>query len=93
MDYEWDPEKSLTNRYKHGISFADAVSAFSDEFALVTDDDYPTEERFRLLGMDAFGRLLVIIYTWRGLHRIRLISARIATRTERRQYEGDDDAR
>ena len=88
MDYEWDPDKAAANRQKHGILFADAVAVFSDPFALVIADDATAEERFIVLGMDAFGRVLVVVYTWRGETRIRIISARKATRHERTQYEG-----
>jgi uncharacterized DUF497 family protein len=87
MDYEWNPDKAVTNLHKHDISFADAVAVFSDPFALTAADDFATEERFVTLGMDAFGRLLVVVYTWRGEQRIRIISARKATRHERMQYE------
>ncbi|MFL5801381.1 MAG: BrnT family toxin [Roseiflexaceae bacterium] len=80
MDYEWDPGKAATNLQKHGVSFADAVSVFGDDFA--------EEERFVTLGTDAFGHLLVVVYMWRGEHIIRMISARKATRHERTQYEG-----
>lgn len=88
MEYEWDPNKATTNLQKHGISFADAVAVFSDGFALTVADDFADEERFIILGMDAFGRLVVIVYTWRGEQTIRIISARKATRHERKQYEG-----
>jgi len=88
MDYEWDPNKAAANLQKHGVSFADAVAVFSDTFALTIADDFSDEERFITLGTDAFGRLLVVSYTWRGTHTIRLISARKATRPERMQYEG-----
>ena len=88
MEYEWDPDKAAANLQKHGISFADAVAVFSDEFALNVADDFADEERFIILGTDAFGRLLVVVYTWRGEHSIRIISARKATRREHKQYEG-----
>jgi uncharacterized DUF497 family protein len=88
MEYEWDPDKAATNLQKHGVSFADAVAVFSDVFALTVADDFADEERFVTLGTDAFGRILVISYTWRGEHTIRMISARKATRPERTQYEG-----
>jgi uncharacterized DUF497 family protein len=88
MEYEWDPGKSATNLHKHRISFADAVAVFSDELALMLADDFTDEERFIILGTDAFGRLLVVVYSWRGENRIRIISARKATRHERKQYEG-----
>ena len=87
MDYEWDPGKAISNFQKHGVRFADAVAVFSDELALTTADDFAEEERFVTLGTDAFGRLLVVVYTWRGEQRIRLISARQATRQERTYYE------
>jgi len=88
MDYEWDPSKAAANLHKHGVRFADAVSVFSDELALTAADDFAEEERFVTLGTDAFGRLLVVVYTWRSEQCIRLISARKATRHERTQYEG-----
>ena len=79
---------AATNLQKHAISFADAVAVFSDEFALTIADDFADEERFIILGTDAFGRLIVVVYTWRGEQSIRIISARKATRHERKQYEG-----
>lgn len=85
-NFEWDPEKSLVNLQKHGVSFGQAMEAFSDENAVVVENRFPFEERFSLLGMDLLGRVLVVVYTWRG-HRIRLISARRATSNERQQYE------
>ena len=87
MDYEWDPTKAARNQQKHGVRFVDAVSVLEDDFALTIADDVAEEERFVTLGRDALGRLLVVVYTWRGENRIRLISARHATRRERRQYE------
>jgi hypothetical protein len=63
MDYEWDPDKAATNVQKHAISFADAVEVFSDVFALTVADDFADEERFVTLGTDAFGRLVVVVYT------------------------------
>ena len=88
MEYEWDPDKAATNLHKHAISFADTVAVFSDQFALTITDDLADEERFIILGTDAFGRLLVVTYTWRAEQTIRIISARKATRHERKQYEG-----
>ena len=58
-----------------------------DELAVTVADEERDEERFVIIGMDALGRLLVVVYTWRG-DRVRLISARRATSRERRQYEG-----
>lgn len=86
MSYEWDERKRLSNLRDHRIDFADAVSALEDEAALtVPDDDVEEEDRFITLGADLFGRVLVVVYTWRG-DTIRLISARKATRLERKQY-------
>jgi uncharacterized protein len=88
MEYEWDNKKAASNRRKHGIDFADVVAVFADDFAITVMDEHPNEERFVTIGMDAFGRVLVVIYTWRGDQRIRIISARKATSQERKQYEG-----
>ena len=88
VEYEWDPIKATANRRKHGVDFADACTVLHDPHALTIPDDIAHEEdRFVTLGMDALGRILVVVYTWRG-GRPRLISARKATRREQRQYEG-----
>ncbi len=87
MDYQWDPQKALANLHKHGVSFADAVTVFSDEQALTIEDDFSEEERFVTLGMDALGRILVIVFTYRE-EEIRIISARKATALERKAYKG-----
>ncbi len=86
MAYRWDREKAAANLNKHGIDFADAVSVFSDDLAITVMDERFEEERFITIGIDALGRVLVVIYTWRDSE-IRLISARKATRQERTQYE------
>lgn len=87
MNYEWDVNKARSNAYKHGIQFADAVSVFEDDAALTILDDNPSEERFTTIGMDAPGRILVVVYTWRG-ERIRIVSARKAESHERQEYGG-----
>lgn len=84
--FEWDRRKAEINLEKHTVDFADAVAVFSDDRAITLQDDSIDEERFVTVGIDALGRVLVVAYTWRG-GRIRLISARRATRRERRQYE------
>jgi uncharacterized protein len=86
MAYQWDKNKAAINLHKHGIDFADAVSVFSDDLSITVSDDRFDEERFNTIGLDAFGRVLVVVFTWRGKE-IRLISARPATRQERRQYK------
>ncbi len=85
-EYEWDPAKAAANRAKHGVDFADAIGVFEDEQALTIEDVSTTEERFKTLGTDFMGRLLVVIYAYRG-DRIRLISARKATGPQRDAYE------
>ena len=87
MEYEWDSQKARTNLRKHGIDFADAMTVFSDELAITIPDDHPDEERYVTIGMDALGRVLVIVFTWRGAN-IRLISARKADKFEFEQYQG-----
>jgi uncharacterized DUF497 family protein len=84
---QWDAEKAAANLRKHGVDFADAETTLRDEMAMTMPDDDPDGERFVTLGMDALGRLLVVVYEWRD-DDVRLISARRATRAERRQYEG-----
>jgi uncharacterized DUF497 family protein len=88
MKYQWDKNKAASNLQKHGIEFADAVSVFSDDLAISIPDNRFDEDRFVTIGMDAFGRILVVVFTWRG-EDIRLISARLAERRERKQYEED----
>jgi len=85
-EYEWDPAKAISNSQKHGIDFADAVGVLEDDRAITIEDTSTTEERFRTLGSDFLGRLLVVVYTYRG-DRIRLISAREATAHQRDVYE------
>ena len=88
MKYQWDKNKSTSNLQKHGIEFADAVSVFSDELAITIPENRFDEERFVTIGTDIFGRISVIVFTWRS-EEIRLISARLAERRERKQYEED----
>jgi uncharacterized protein len=87
MDYQWDPDKSDLNHKKHGIDFADAVGVFEDELALtIKQEVVKNEQRFASVGIDFLGRIIVVVYTYRG-DDIRLISARPATKTERNVYE------
>ena len=86
MGWEWDPDKAKENRQKHGVDFADAIGVFYDEQAIWEEDEGSEgEQRFRKIGMDFLGRLLVVIYTYRE-ENIRLISARKATKREAGQY-------
>jgi uncharacterized DUF497 family protein len=86
MESEWDPKKAKSNWQKHGIRFADALLVLEDPAALtMRDEAIDDEERWITMGLDALGRVLVVVYTWRG-KRLRLISARTATAGESRVY-------
>jgi uncharacterized DUF497 family protein len=87
MGIEFDQRKATSNLKKHGVSFDEAASALLDPMALVREDeDAKNEQRFLLVGMSNKGHLLTVCYTLR-VEVIRLISARLATKNERRQYE------
>jgi hypothetical protein len=87
MDVEWDRGKSKANLWKHGVSFDEAATALLDPSALTQEDDASAgERRWVLLGMSEKARLLVVVYTLRNEDRVRLISARRATRTEAQHY-------
>ena len=88
MDFEWDKAKASANVKKHGVSFEEAVSALRDDLAATARDlaHSMSEFRFITFGVSASGRLLAVAHTERG-NRVRIISARLATRMERRIYE------
>lgn len=86
MEFEWDEAKATSNLRKHDVDFADAVGVFDDPFALSMLDDGTGERRFVGIGTDLLGRVIVVVYTFRG-DKVRLISARRATPTERKRYE------
>lgn len=86
MEIEFDPGKAASNLRKHGIGFAHAEQALRDPLGLTIEDpDSEGEPRFVTLGADSLGRILVIIHTPRR-GRIRIISARKASRNEARDY-------
>ena len=86
--FEWNVGKARTNLQKHGISFREAITVFGDALSLLLDDpDHSLgERRYLLLGMSERRRLLVVALVERA-PRTRIISARRATRAERRAYE------
>jgi uncharacterized protein len=89
LHFEWDPGKATLNERKHGVSFEEAQSVFSDERArLIDDPDHSEdEERFILLGLSTSLRVLVVVHCYRASGNvIRIISARKATREEQRYY-------
>ena len=87
-NFEWDPRKAESNLKKHGVSFEEAVTAFGDPLSMnMSDPDHSEgEQRFIVLGTSARLRPVVVSYTERP-PRTRIISARLATRQERHQYE------
>ena len=88
MKFEWDTAKAKANARKHGVTFDEAGSAFLDQLALSgPDPDHSMgEPRYITFGMSSLGRLLAVFHTHRpGV--IRIISARRATRAERKLYE------
>jgi uncharacterized DUF497 family protein len=87
MELVFDPAKNRINIRKHGIDLADVEAVFYDLDAITVEDLDHKEQRFVTLGMDSFGRLLVVCYTYRG-NTIRVISARKAEPHERKVYEG-----
>jgi len=89
LSFEWDELKSSSNKKKHGLSFEEAKTAFFDENALLIHDPEHSEEedRFILLGLSAKLRILVVCHAYRkSAQIIRIISARIASRQEQKQY-------
>ncbi len=86
--FEWDADKALANERKHGISFEEASTVFADPLATtIYDPDHSDDEdRYLSLGLSSENRLLVVSFTDRD-ERIRIISARVASRRERKQYE------
>ena len=88
-DFEWDASKAASNAAKHGVTFEEAASVFLDPgYLLVGDSSY--RERFVALGYSSIARLLFVVHVERGV-RVRIISARRATRKETRSYERRQD--
>jgi hypothetical protein len=87
-EFEWDPLKAASSLEKHGVSFAEAATVFFDPLSLTVPDPAHSigERRFVITGLSYQRRLLVVVHSDRG-DRIRIISARPATASERKQYE------
>ena len=87
MDFEWDPDKETSNLAKHGISFAQAIAVFDDEFHIELDSTKPEYGEIRSKAIGLIGPyLFALIYTRRGVS-IRVISVRRARDDERRAYD------
>ena len=91
IKFEWEPSKDRANQKKHGVAFEEAKSVFYDEFAVQFFDDVHSnfEERFLMLGMSNRANMLLVCHCVRDNETtIRIISARKATRNERKLYRG-----
>ena len=88
LTFEWDSNKAASNLVKHGIRFEEAATVFGDALSITISDSAhsQTEARVVILGRSHRERLLVVIHTERG-DSIRIISARLASRRERKDYE------
>jgi uncharacterized DUF497 family protein len=88
LTFEWDANKAASNLAKHAVSFEEAATVFGDPVSITIPDPAHSqiEVRFVILGRSHHGRLLVVVHTERG-DNIRIISARLASRHERKQYE------
>lgn len=91
LRFLWDPRKAAANVRKHGVGFGEATTVFDDPLSVtIGDPDHSTDEpRFLLLGLSNRRRFLVVAHLERG-ESIRIISARRATRRERRAYEEEN---
>jgi hypothetical protein len=87
--FEWDKSKAASNLRKHGVSFEEATSVFRDPLALIFDDADHSEDEDReiIIGKSLLKRLLLVCFVERAKNLIRIISARKATRRERKDYE------
>jgi uncharacterized DUF497 family protein len=88
MDFEWDEDKAESNERKHGVPFPEAMTVFADTLSVTGYDPRHAddEDRYLTMGTSVSGRLVVVSHTDRG-DSIRIISARLATRRERKDYE------
>ena len=85
---DWDPDKASANLRDHGVSFSEAATVLTDDYALTREDpDVVSEQRFVTLGMSATGSLLVVVFTHREPNTHRIISAWKAHKRQRIQYE------
>lgn len=89
MIIAWDPKKAEANRRKHGVNFHEAATVLEDTLSTTfPDPDHSVgEERFVTIGQSRAGRTLVVAHTDRADDEVRIMSARLATRRERRFYE------
>ncbi|MBW3565574.1 MAG: BrnT family toxin [Acidobacteria bacterium] len=86
MEFEWDPQKDVANQSKHEVMFSEAASVFADPLAWTIPDPDHSESEYRYFTTTSERRLVIVAHTYRG-DTIRIISARRATRRERKVYE------
>ncbi|HEY9599578.1 MAG TPA: BrnT family toxin [Cyanophyceae cyanobacterium] len=88
MEFEWDQSKAASNLKKHGVSFEEAKTVFDNPLAVIFDDEAHSvdEQREIIIGHSRQNRLLLVAFTER-FGKVRIISARLATRQEREDYE------
>ncbi|MBW4647508.1 MAG: BrnT family toxin [Kastovskya adunca ATA6-11-RM4] len=88
LEFEWNPDKAALNIEKHDISFQEAATVFNDPLSVTFPDPHHSigESRYIIIGVSRFDQLLVVAHTDR-VEKVRIISARKATRQERRFYE------
>jgi len=91
MKFQWDPAKARGNVRKHGVSFDEAVTVFKDPLALIFDDTEHSEVEAReiIIGMSTLSRMLLVCFVERREDTVRIISARPATHTEKKDYEAN----
>jgi uncharacterized DUF497 family protein len=89
MKFEWDTEKANINLKKHDVSFEEAQTVFDDAFAFIFDDKWSSVGEYRelIIGYSVKKRLLIVSFTERKTELIRIISSRLTTNYERKNYE------
>jgi uncharacterized protein len=94
VEFEWDDDKAKANLKKHKVGFDEASTVFADHLAKIFNDDEHSAEEIReiIVGYSILSRLLLVSFTERGRDVIRIISARVATRKERKSHEENKDS-
>lgn len=89
LRFAWDAKKAASNVAKHGVTFDEASTVFGDPLAVIFDDEDHSQEELReiIIGHSVLGQLLLVSFTERDKMVVRIISARNATRRERKDYE------
>ena len=89
LSFEWDEDKAASNESKHGVTFDEASTVFADPLAVIFGDEEHSEDEIReiIIGHSILERLLLVSFTERGVDVVRIISARRATKRERKDYE------